>query len=407
MAARTRRLIVAGLLFAGIGGALVFWVRGNFDRTDGAGTRPLVRVRKDKFVRPLVVSGELAAVSAVRITSPPVRGGPVAIRYLAPEGALIRPGDLLVQIDNATLVTRLVTEELNLERAENELVKKEAELESQLRDLDLQLAQHKLELEKARLKVDIDPKLVSRWDWQEYQFAFQKAQKQYDKTQETLELTKKAASEEIALLKTRRQQADSLVRRLNADIGKLEIRAERPGTVLYEIYPPSRWVSGELPRKFQVGDQVFSGATILSLPDLVAMEVRAYVSEVDGGLLRPGLRARIFTDSRPDLEFSGIVEHIPEIADRFGKGSNVRVFVTTIRLDRTDPTFMRPGMSVRAEIILEEQTGLVLPRNAVIQERNKYYVRLPEGEMKEIRVRARNPAVYLIEGLPEGLEVRR
>lgn len=399
------KTILAGAAVVGLAFAASRWIPTAQTSPNGRGAETVVRVRKDRFVRSLVVSGELAAVRAVRITAPPVRGGPVAIRSLAPEGSSVRPGDLLVQIDNAALVSRLLTEELNLERAENELVKKDAELESQLKDLELQLAQHKLELEKARLKVDIDPKLVSLWDWQEYQFAFQRAQKQYDKTKETLELTKKGASDELALLKAKRRQAAALVAKLNSDIAALEVRADRPGTVLYEIYPPSRWASGDLPRKYQVGDQVFSGATILSLPDLEEMEVRAFVSEVDGGLLRPGLRTRMSTDSRPDLEFRGRVEHIPEVAERLGRGSNVRVFVTTISLENTDPSYMRPGMSVRVAIILDEKRGLVLPRQVVFREDKKSYVRLIDGEKREVRIVDRNPVLYLIEGLPEGIEL--
>ena len=402
------RIRVIGMcaLLAGSGLGVGVWFSRGRDATADERASRSVRVQKERFVRSLLVSGELAAVRAVRITAPPFRGrGPFGIKGLAPEGSHVEPGDLLCQIDNSSLVSTLLTEDLNLEKAENDLVKKEAELEVQIKDLEIQLGQNKLELDKAKLKADIEKSLLSLRDWQDYQFAFQKAKKEYEKTTKSLELANKAAREEVALLRLKREQTAGRIAQFKADIEALEIRADRPGTVLYEIFPPSRW-NGEVPRKMQVGDQIFWGWTILSLPDLREMEVRAFVSEVDGGALRPGLRSRIVADSYPGAEFGGTLDHIPELAERLGKATNVRVFTATIKLDRTDPKIMRPGMSVRAEIILDEEEGLVLPRRAVFEENGKFYVRSAQGVKTEVQVRARNSVSCLVEGLAEGTEVK-
>jgi multidrug resistance efflux pump len=317
----------------------------------------------------------------------------------------VERGDLLVQIDNSALVSALQAEQLNLERAENDLVRKQAELEVQAKDLEIQLGQNKLELEKAKLKAEIERGLLSMRDWQDYQFAFQRARKEYEKTSKSRELVGKAAQEEVALLRLRRDQITEKISRLESDIQALEVRADRRGAVLYEIFPPSRW-TGDTPRKFQVGDQINSGWTILSLPDLNEMEVRAFVSEVDGGHLRPGQRARIVPDAYPATEFAGTLEHIPQLAERSGRAQNLRAFAATIRLDRTDTRIMRPGMSVRIEITLGDREGLVLPRRVVFEEAGKFYVRSAQGARLEVRVPERNAGWCLVEGLAEGTEVR-
>src|SRR5437867_9707824 len=244
-------------LLAGSGLGVRLWLsRGRVAAEDDRASS-WVRVQKERFAPSLLVSGELAAVRAVRITAPPFRGrGPFGIKALAPEGSPVEPGDLLCQIDNSTLVNTLLTEELNLERADNDLVKKQAELEVQKKDLEIQLGQNKLEMDKTRLKADIEEALLSLRDWQDYQFAFQKAKKEYEKTSKSLDLVRKAAQEEVTLLSLKRDQIADRVARLKSDIEALEIRADRPGTVLYEIFPPSRW-SGDAPRKLQVGDQIF------------------------------------------------------------------------------------------------------------------------------------------------------
>lgn len=405
---KNRVVAFAGLcaLVAGLGLGARVWLTSSQDAADSPRYPASVQVRKQQFVSSLFVSGELAAVRAIRIGAPPFLGNDLfAIKALAPEGSHVEPGELLVQIDNSTLVSTLRTEELNLEKAENDLVKTQAQLEVQTKDLELQLGQNKLELDKTTLKAKIDRDLLSLRDWQDYQFAFQKAKKEYEKTSKSLELVEKAASEEIALLRLKRDHLAEQIARLKSNIAALEIRADRPGTVLYEIFPPSRW-QGDAPRKLQVGDQIWWGWTLLSLPDITEMEVRAFVSDVDGGLVRPGQRARIVADSHPDVEFGGTLEHVPQLAERVGKAANIRVFTTTIKLDRTDAKIMRPGMSVRVEIILAETEGMVLPRTAVSEENGKFYIQSLQGAKTEIQVRARNAVWCLVEGLGEGMEVR-
>ena len=393
------------MIVAGLAVGAWLWLAKNPDTARASLIPRTTRVRRERFVGSLFVSGELAAVRAIRIGAPPFRGrGPFAIKALAPEGSHVEPGELLVQIDNSTLVSTLLTEELNLEKAENDLIKTQAQLEIQMKDLEIQLGQNKLELDKTALKAEIAKELLALRDWQDYQFAFQKAKKEYEKTGKSRELVDKAAREEVGLLKLKRDQLAERIARLKSDIAAMDIRADRPGTVLYEIYPPSRF-QGDAPRKLQVGDQIFTGWTILSLPDLKEMEVRAAVSEVDGGLVRPGQRARIVADAYPGIEFGGAVEHVPELAEIAGKAKNIRVFTATIKLDRTDTKIMRPGMSVRAEIILDEEDGLVLPRKAVLEQDGKFYVHSAQGVRTEVQVRGRNAVWCLIEGIPEGMEV--
>ena len=94
------------------------------------------------------------------------------------------------------------------------------------------------------------------------------------------------------------------------------------------------------------------------------------------------------------------------MAERLGKATNVRVFTAKIKLDKTDTQFMRPGMSVLAEIILGEEKGLVLPRKVVSEENGKFYVQPAQGARTEIRVTARNSVWCLVEGIDEGTEVK-
>jgi hypothetical protein len=143
----------------------------------------------------------------------------------------------------------------------------------------------------------------------------------------------------------------------------------------------------------------------MSVVDLSEMEVRAFVSEVDGGLLQTGQRARIVVDSQAQAEFTGVVETVPEVAERLRRLSNVRVFVVRLKLGGSDPQVMKPGLSVRAEITLDEQEGLTLPRGAVFEEGGRFYVQHATRGKLEVKLISRNATSCLIEGLQEGDEI--
>jgi multidrug efflux pump subunit AcrA (membrane-fusion protein) len=365
------------------------------------------RVRKEKLVRSLFVAGELAPVRAVRISVPRFRErGQVPIQAMAPEGSVVKAGDALLQIDNAQLIASLNGEEINLDKAENDLAKKQSELDIQLKDLEMELSTRRLDLEKARLKAEIEKDLISLRDWQDNQFNFQRARRELDRVTQKMELIRKAAAEELALFRIKRDQSRSRIKAIQNDLDALQIRAPVAGTVVYEN-APATWNRNENdpPRKFQVGDQVSPGQIVMSVVDLGEMEVRAFVSEVDGGLLRTGQRARVVVDSHAGAEFSGVVDYAPEVAERLRRLSNVRVFIVRLKLDSTDPQLMKPGMSVRAEIILDEREGLALPRKAVFEEGGKFYAHHATRGKTEVKVTSRNAVACLVEGLQENDEV--
>jgi biotin carboxyl carrier protein len=400
-------LIAIAVVAAAIIVVVAAWDFDRLSAADGSGKTASVRVRRDKLARTLLVSGELVPVRAVRISVPRFRErNSVPIQAMAAEGSLVKPGDALLQIDNAPLIASLNSEQINLDKAENDLAKKQSELDVQLKDLEMELSTRKLDLEKAQLKAEIDKELISLRDWQDNQFNFQRAQKEFDKTAQKLELIRKAAAEDLALFKIKRDQSQSKIKTIENDLAALQAKSPVAGTVVYEN-APTTWNRNENdpPRKFQVGDQVSPGQIVMSVVDLAEMEVRAYVSEVDGGLLRAGQLARVVVDSQAQAGFTGVVETIPEVAERLRRLSNVRVFVVRLKLDGSDPQVMKPGLSVRAEITIDEQEGLTLPRGAVFEEDGRFYARHARRGKLEVKLVSRNSTLCLIEGLSEGDEV--
>jgi len=68
-------------------------------------------------------------------------------------------------------------------------------------------------------------------------------------------------------------------------------------------------------RLAEPGDMVTPGVPIYSLAVTQPKWVRAYVSETDLGRIWPGLEAKVFTDSQPEMPISGRVGYISAVAE--------------------------------------------------------------------------------------------
>lgn len=130
----------------------------------------------------------------------------------------------------------------------------------------------------------------------------------------------------------------------------------------------------------QTGELVSNNSTnsgCLTVIDLARLEIWAYVDETDIGRIRSGQQVRFNVDTYPDFEYAGEVVAIypkPEIRD------NVVNYVTTIRFSNVPDRLLRPEMTTNVRIILERRAGVpTLPRRAILRERGRSYVLLPQA----------------------------
>ena len=157
-------------------------------------------------------------------------------------------------------------------------------------------------------------------------------------------------------------------------------------------------------RKLQIGDTVWVGLPVMRIPDLTEMEVVARLSDVDDGKVTPRMTARCTLDTYPDVEFPGEVVEISPIAQEHGRRSLRRAFRLNVRLDRSDPERMRPGMSVKVEIEAPDHGPVLLaPRAGLDLASDPPTARLASGRRKEVELGACNPRDCIVEcGLDEG-----
>jgi HlyD family secretion protein len=95
----------------------------------------------------------------------------------------------------------------------------------------------------------------------------------------------------------------------------------------------SRWPEPSYKAERQVGDDVFFGGQIASIPDLTRMKALSHVNETDISKIRTGMKVIVRLDALPAVEFNGIVTFISKIcSERNGK----KVFLTEIEITESD-----------------------------------------------------------------------
>ncbi len=205
------------------------------------------------------------------------------------------------------------------------------------------------------------------------------------------------AIQQISLQKSRRE-----IRTAEDAIEALILRAPRDGIVLVADHP---WEG----RKLQVGDTIWVGMTVATLPDLSSMIVQTHLSDVDDGKIAPGREARCTLDAYPGVTYRGRVVEISPVARESRRSLLLRHFPVRIALERSDARRMRPGMSVRVEVLGPQiKDALVVPRTALDLSGGRTRALLADGGAAEVRLGPCGAGDCVVEsGLREGTRLRR
>jgi HlyD family secretion protein len=334
--------------------------------TGGATRQPVpspdgsVRVTRGTFEKRFLASGELKAGDSSLVLTPLTHTWRLNIAMLAEHGSAVQEGDVIARFDTSDLERKIQEQRLQLQGLENEREVGRKTAERELLELEGSLDIKKLELRKAELWLRVDPALLEPKTLEE---------KRHEKGLKLLEIEQienqiREKKEEARLasetFEIRKQDMNDTLKRAQLDREKMTIKAPRSGFVLCR----TNWYEQ---RPYQVGDQIWAGADLLEIPDMESMEALLEVSEVDAFSIHPGQEAEVVLDNHPERRLKGVVKEVTGVLHQSRTtGSGLQVFEVTVSLDRFDPAVMKPGMSVRASILLERRENVLLaPRSAV------------------------------------------
>jgi HlyD family secretion protein len=349
----------------------------------------------------LLLTGELAAAQAANLEVPRTSTWQLQIRWLEQDGTPVKKGQRVVELDNSTFASELEEKKLSMSEAERELVRTEAEARASTAEKEFTVQQKRTDLDKARIAAAIPPDLLAEREVQERQLAVRRSQVELAKAEEDLAAQRKGSAADLEVRRISLDKSRREIREAEEAIQELTLRAPRDGILLVADHP---WEG----RKIHEGDSVYVGLTVATLPDLSSLIVKAGLSDVDDGRVTPGMEVLCTLDAYPGETFHGRVEDVAAVAQETPRRPLLRSFPVRIRLDRTDPRRMRPGMSVRVEALgAEQRNALLAPRAALDLASDPPRARLAGGRTAEVRLGACNARECVVEsGLQEGERLR-
>ena len=368
------------------------------DRRAAAGaSRPVLEadVRRATVEDVFLLTGEVRAVRSRELAAPRVEGGGrFQIRWIADEGSEVESGQVVVELDNAEVAQGLEEKRLNLAQAAITLEERKATLQAEVAQKRLELERARLEADKAAIEAAVPQELRSRKEWHEKQQALRKAEAGLEKAGLALSTLEATGAAELEGMSIALEKADRAVRQAELSLRELSVRAPTDGIVLIGRSPMED-------RPLEAGDNIWPGLRLASIPDLGAMEIEAYLPEVDEGRIAPGLPARVIVDAYPDRSIAGRVEEVAAVAQdlRYASGFRVRV-----SLAERQPGHLVPGLSARVEVVRRVfEDALVVPRGALVRDGASTGVRLSSGEGLDVEIGACLPLDCVVEsGLAEG-----
>ena len=328
---------------------------------------PVLEIRRDRFVHKVGAEGILKAADSTPLTVPVSIRRPVKIAWMVEDGSPVVAGDLVIRFDPTELEKTVLDGKADLDTAERKIAKTRTEAGAKIHGLDKDTDVAKLELESARKFQSKDEAIFSRNEIIESEIDEKLANHKVEhfegsrKTQETL------SQADEALLVIERRKANLKIRQAEETLSSLGITAPHKGIVVFR----KDW-RGNLP---QVGDMVWRGQPLAEIPALDEMEAEVQVLEADAGGLTVGRPAEIVLESNSDRTIQAEIRRVDNVPKPRARGIPVQYFGVTLRLEETDPAVMKPGLRVRATLLLEERPGaVVVPLQAVFDKEGKRVV---------------------------------
>lgn len=290
----------------------------------------------------IVETGELSAVRTKAFVLPRFgRFGSFRIIGLAEHGKVIHEGDSVIQLDPTDVIKYIVDRETALEsqlaslekmlvNQDNRDSQAESTIKSELATYELR----RLTYEAAQFESERTKKIK--------ELEFQQATIQLNLAKRRLELNAIINENDLKIQQIRVNQIKKDIQNAYNIISQLTIRSSIPG-IFQLAYNRRSW------QLYQIGDEVWHGNTMASVPDLTWMKVKTQINENDFLRIKEGDKVIVRLDALPEVAFEGYISKIGLFCH--AKDHNKprhKVFDVEVRLMVSDER-LKPGMTVSCE----------------------------------------------------------
>jgi multidrug resistance efflux pump len=358
-------------------------------------------VHRGRFEDRFLLTGQLVAVNADNLVVPRIPSWQTTVRWIEAEGAIVKKGQRVVEFDTATFAQDLGEKGLAAAQARSDLDQAEADRAGQRADKSFSVDQKSIAVEKAKIAAATPAEFVRGKDYQDNQLALSRAQTELEKAREDLAAFEASSAETVLQKRIALEKSARELEAAGQAMDGMVLTAPRDGILVVADHP---WQG----RKIQVGDSVWVGLPVVSLPDLRAMQVEAKLSDVDDGRIASGLPVTCVLDAYPDRTYGGRIVEITPVAQEAVGRSLRRAYNVRVNLDAADVERMRPGMSVKVEVRPQARENVLLaPRVGLELSGSSPRARLASGQDVEIKLGPCNFDMCVVDGgVPDGARLR-
>lgn len=293
------------------------------------------------------VTGEIQSANAAFFGPPAVPNiWQYTISFMAPEGRVVQPGTPILKFDPQELLTELRDKSNALNEKQKLLKKQEIVARDVIAELKLKQQEAIADLAKARLKADIPVELLASREYQENKLILRQAELTLALREKEIQKEQRVQDTETDILEREIAVLEGEVAQFQGSVDAMTVKAKTAGVVIHTVDRRNN--------KHEVGDNVWMGRRVMELPDLSKLQVYLEIPERESARITIGQPVKFVVDAAPDQQFYGEIIELASVIHTKSPSQPARVFDATVSMNKPDASVMRPGMSVTAEINIED-----------------------------------------------------
>ncbi len=359
------------------------WVAAQLDLLENEEVIPVRALERGPLEVDVSAEGEIVGLETVPVSTPRTQSGSLKLAWLATEGTMAAPGDVLIRYDSTD--ARLNLETQNNTLSENVIQSKIDSGNQEVSDKSMAGDQNsaRLDYEYALETKPEDPAIFSQWEIINAQlnadFAKSKIENLAQKAKTQKRLSRSA--QQISTIARNRAQAEVDI--LEQALAAMAVKAPAGGLVVYRR---------DRRQDPKIGDNCQPGQVMIDLVNMDALQARIYVLEKEAGGLAKGQPVAVHLDALPDKELHGEIQTVSSVATTIEREGVLKYFTCNVTINDARPylRFIKPGMTLQARIVLVKYDSCFMVPASTLDWREKeektyVYIKTAEGfEKREV-----------------------
>ncbi|MEN6601964.1 MAG: efflux RND transporter periplasmic adaptor subunit [Bryobacteraceae bacterium] len=307
-----KKLIIRTLIVAAVAAAAFYGYRFSRQMPQRQRELPTARVRQGDVIIRSFARGELRAVRSVTLSAPNLFGT-VQVTRLAPLGSYAHEKNLIVEFDDAEVLSRLEDKQLELDQTDEQIRKNKADLAIRDNQDQVELLRARYSVRRAELEVKRN-ELLSAIDAKKNLLSLEEARRSLKQLESDIKSRREQARAQLAVLAEQRNKAVLELSRERMRLNQIKLLSPMSGLVAIKQNRGGFFMFGSQVPDIREGDQVQPGMPVADILDVSEMELVAKVGELDRANLHEGQDAIIQLDAIANKKFHGQIKSMSATA---------------------------------------------------------------------------------------------